>query len=61
VTGDQVKFAKLSLKDEGFVNYGDNNEGKILGTGVINNGSLIHHNKCALVIILSVIHVVALC
>jgi len=29
--GDKTKFAKLELKEEGFVTYGDNNKGKILG------------------------------
>jgi len=37
--GDQAKFAKLSLKNEGFVTYRGNNKGKILGTWTINNGS----------------------
>jgi len=32
--GDKSKFAKLKLKDEGFVTYGDNNKGKILENGV---------------------------
>jgi len=35
MTGDKSKFAKLELKDEGFVTYGDNNKGKILENGVI--------------------------
>jgi len=39
VTGDKTKFAKLELKEEGFVTYGDNNKGTILGNGVIGNGS----------------------
>jgi len=36
---DKTKFAKLNLKDEGFVTYGDNNKGKILENGMISNGS----------------------
>jgi len=39
MTCDQTKIAKLSLKDEEFVTYGDNNKGKILGIGIISNGS----------------------
>jgi len=38
ITGDKSKFAKLELKEEGFVTYGDNNQGRILGSGVISNG-----------------------
>ena len=37
MTGDKSKFAKLELKEEGFVTYGDNNKGRILGSGVISN------------------------
>jgi len=37
MTSDKTKFAKLDLKDEGFVTYGDNKKGKILGNGIINN------------------------
>jgi len=29
MTGDQAKFANLSLKNEGFVTYRDNNKGKL--------------------------------
>jgi len=39
VTGDQPKFAKLNLKNEGFMTYIDNNKGKILGTTTISNES----------------------
>jgi len=39
MTGDKTKFAKLELKDECFMTYGDKNKGKILGNGVIRNGS----------------------
>ena len=39
MTEDKTKFAKLELKDEGFVTYGDNNKGRILANGVIGNGS----------------------
>jgi len=35
--GDKSKFANLELKDEGFVTYGDNSKGRILGSGVISN------------------------
>jgi len=33
MTGDQANFAKLSLKNEWFVTYGDNNKGKSLEQG----------------------------
>jgi len=39
MTGEKTKFAKLNLKDEGFVIYEDNNKGKIVGDGIISNGS----------------------
>jgi len=45
ITGDKSKFAKLELKDEGFVTYGENYKGRILGSGVISNeASLNIHN-----------------
>jgi len=47
MTGDKTKFAKLKLKEEGFVTYGYNNKGKIVGNGIIGNGSsmcLFHLN-----------------
>jgi len=37
MTGDKSKFAKLELKEESFLTYGDNNKGRILGSGVISN------------------------
>jgi len=43
--GDKSKFAKLELKDESFVTYGDNNKGRILRSGVISNGASFNiHN-----------------
>nr|KYP33248.1 Retrovirus-related Pol polyprotein from transposon TNT 1-94 [Cajanus cajan] len=39
MTGDPSKFSSLKLKNEGFVTYGDNNKGKILGHGNIGNSS----------------------
>nr|KYP69243.1 hypothetical protein KK1_008431 [Cajanus cajan] len=39
MTGDPSKFLSLKLKNEGFVTYGDNNKGKILGHGNIGNSS----------------------
>ena len=45
ITGDKSKFAKFELKDEGFMTYGDNNKGRILESGVINNGASFNiHN-----------------
>nr|KYP35464.1 hypothetical protein KK1_043494 [Cajanus cajan] len=40
MTGDPSKFSSQKLKNEGFVTYGDNNKGKILGHGNIDNSSL---------------------
>ncbi|OIV95545.1 hypothetical protein TanjilG_10933 [Lupinus angustifolius] len=39
MTGDKSKFLDLSLKEKGFVTYGDNNKGKILGTETIGNSN----------------------
>nr|KYP34086.1 Copia protein [Cajanus cajan] len=39
MTGDPSKFSSLKLKNEGFVTYGDNNKGRILGHGNIGNSS----------------------
>nr|KYP34309.1 Copia protein [Cajanus cajan] len=39
MTGDPSKFSSLKLKNEGFVTYGDNNKGKIIGHGNIRNSS----------------------
>uniref|UniRef100_A0A151UHL4 Retrovirus-related Pol polyprotein from transposon TNT 1-94-like beta-barrel domain-containing protein n=1 Tax=Cajanus cajan TaxID=3821 RepID=A0A151UHL4_CAJCA len=39
VIGDPSKFSSLKLKHEGFVTYGDNNKGKILGYGNVGNSS----------------------
>jgi hypothetical protein len=35
MTGDINKFSNLKLKAKGFVTYGDNNKGKILGKGIV--------------------------
>ena len=37
MTGDKSKFVSLKAKEEGFVTYGDNNKGRILGVGSIGN------------------------
>ncbi|KAF1894470.1 hypothetical protein Lal_00043412 [Lupinus albus] len=37
MTGDRSNFLDLSLKGKRYVTYGDNNKGKILGTGTIGN------------------------
>jgi len=47
--GDKSKFAKLELKDEGFVTYCDNNKGRILGSGVISNGASFNIHNVLLV------------
>jgi len=49
MTGDKTKFAKLELKEEGFVTYGDNNKGKILRNGVIGKGSSFNIKNVLLV------------
>jgi len=49
MTGDKTKFVKLELKEEGFVFYGDNNNGRILGNGVIGNGSSFNIKNVMLV------------
>ena len=46
---DKTKFAKLELKEEGFVTYEDNNKGRILGNGVIGNGSSFNIKNVLLV------------
>jgi len=33
MTGDASKFNNLKMRQEGFVTYGDNNKGRILGRG----------------------------
>ncbi|KAF1881796.1 hypothetical protein Lal_00014547 [Lupinus albus] len=41
MTGDKSKFPELSLKEIGYVTYGDNNEGKILRIRKIVNASQV--------------------
>jgi len=44
MTGDKSKFVNITFKQEGHVIYGDNNKGRILGRGSIQDKSnlLIH-------------------
>nr|KYP72357.1 putative acetyltransferase At3g50280 family [Cajanus cajan] len=51
MTGDPSKFSSLKLKNEGFVTYGDNNKGRILGHGNIVPHTLggIGHPYCVLI------------
>ena len=35
MTGDITKFSALTLESKGYVVYGDNNKGKILGIGKV--------------------------
>ena len=35
MTGDINQFSHLTLKAKGFVTYGDNNKGRILGKGKV--------------------------
>jgi len=37
--GDTSMFIEFTRKEKGFVSYGDNNQGKILGKGVVGNPS----------------------
>jgi len=46
---DKTKFAKLELKEEWFVTYGDNNKGRILRNGIIGNGSSFNIKNVVLV------------
>ncbi|XP_068497700.1 uncharacterized protein [Phaseolus vulgaris] len=39
MTSDLTKFTSLKLKAEGYVTYGDNNRGRILGRGTVGTGS----------------------
>jgi hypothetical protein len=39
MTGDKTKFSSFTPKDGGYVTYGDNNKGKILGTGKVGKTS----------------------
>ena len=41
MTRDKSKFMSLKAKEEGFVTYGDNNKGRILGVGNIGNSLTI--------------------
>ncbi|WP_409226504.1 hypothetical protein, partial [Klebsiella pneumoniae] len=40
MTGDKAKFISLTLKDGGYVTFGDDSKGKIIGIGKIGNGSI---------------------
>ena len=37
MTGDPSHFSMLTSKEEGYVTFGDNNQGKIIGMGTIGN------------------------
>ena len=39
MTGEKSKFSSHTPKDGGYVTYGDNNKGKILGTGKVGKTS----------------------
>jgi len=41
MTGDKRKIKNLKRKDQGFVTYGDNNKGKIIGTGDVGGGDTL--------------------
>ena len=49
MTGDKSRFEKFEPKSEGFVTYGDNNKGRILGSGTIGNGSSFNIKNVLLV------------
>ncbi|KAF1889030.1 hypothetical protein Lal_00015574 [Lupinus albus] len=42
---NKSKFLELSLNEKGYVMYGDNNQGNILGIGKISNAFRSHGNK----------------
>ncbi|WVZ17702.1 hypothetical protein V8G54_010684 [Vigna mungo] len=41
MTGDKKRFISLEKKKQGFVTYGDNNKGRIMGTGDIGGGNTL--------------------
>ena len=41
MTGDKKKFKNFKKKEQGFVNYGDNNKGKIHGTADVGGGNTL--------------------
>ena len=41
MTGNQSLFTDLTLKAKGFVNYGDNNKGRILGVGNVGSSETL--------------------
>jgi len=41
MTGDKKKFKNFKRKEQGFVTYGDNNKGKILGISDIGGGDTL--------------------
>jgi len=49
MTGDSTKFNKISLKVSGHVMYGDNNRGKILGSGKVRSSSVVEIEDVLLV------------
>jgi len=49
MTGDIKKFSNISHKVSGHVTYGDNNRGKILGTGKVRSPSTVEIEDVLLV------------
>jgi len=49
LTEDKTKFAKFEMKEEGFVTFEDKNKERILGNGVIGNGSSFNIKNVLLV------------
>jgi len=47
MTEDKTKFAKLKLKEEGFVTYGDNNKEKNPWKWSYRQWILFQHQECA--------------
>ncbi|BAT84316.1 hypothetical protein VIGAN_04164800 [Vigna angularis var. angularis] len=41
MTGDKKRFISFEKKKQGFVTYGDNNKGRIMGTGNIGGGNTL--------------------
>jgi len=49
MTGDKRKIKNLKIKDQGFVTYGDNNKGKIIGIGDVGGGDTLEIKDVLLV------------
>jgi len=46
MTGEVSQLINLKWKPTGFVTYGDNNRGRILGVGDIGSDNKVNHKGC---------------